>query len=398
MIAPMTVAVWLHRRRGGGLALGRRRAAATLRAAFAIGWWWGFGYFLAGLWWLGAAFLVDADQFAWALPLGVVGAAAGSGVFPGPRLRARARVLVAGRRCAPLALGRRPDGVGIAARQCCSPAFPGTNIGMALGGASLAGAVRRPIVGLHGLTLLADRDLRRAGDAAFGLAADAFWRRVAAALAAAGFGALAGSPSRRRPPVDGREAAAHAAQCRARAGLFARERRGDPRRLSQALRPRDLARAQRRRRRHASVLAGIGVSVHPVATIAARWRASSISCAAARCSSPARRAPRRTAARRALFQFDPGDRPQRARRPSATTSTIWCRSANICRCARCSSVCVSRNSCMCPGGFDAGAGSRVLRVPGLARRARDDLLRGDLPQRDAGRASATPRTSATSST
>src|SRR5690606_38066959 len=28
--------------------------------------------FLAGLWWLGAAFLVDADEFAWLMPLGVV--------------------------------------------------------------------------------------------------------------------------------------------------------------------------------------------------------------------------------------------------------------------------------------------------------------------------------------
>lgn len=41
--------------------------------AFAIGWWFGFGYFLAGLWWIGGAVLVDADSFAWALPLAVVG-------------------------------------------------------------------------------------------------------------------------------------------------------------------------------------------------------------------------------------------------------------------------------------------------------------------------------------
>ena len=36
----------------------------TLRDAALAGWWWGFGYFIAGLWWLGAAFLVDAGQFA----------------------------------------------------------------------------------------------------------------------------------------------------------------------------------------------------------------------------------------------------------------------------------------------------------------------------------------------
>ncbi len=44
-----------------------------LRPAFAVGWWFGFGYFLAGLWWIGEALLVEADDFAWALPLAVVG-------------------------------------------------------------------------------------------------------------------------------------------------------------------------------------------------------------------------------------------------------------------------------------------------------------------------------------
>jgi apolipoprotein N-acyltransferase len=40
--------------------------------AFITGWWFGFGYFLAGLWWLGAAFLVDAEVFVWALPIAVL--------------------------------------------------------------------------------------------------------------------------------------------------------------------------------------------------------------------------------------------------------------------------------------------------------------------------------------
>lgn len=40
---------------------------------FAVGWWFGFGYFLAGLWWIGAAVLVDAGSFAWALPFAVLG-------------------------------------------------------------------------------------------------------------------------------------------------------------------------------------------------------------------------------------------------------------------------------------------------------------------------------------
>ncbi|WP_442579668.1 apolipoprotein N-acyltransferase [Mesorhizobium sp. ASY16-5R] len=44
-----------------------------LRPAFAVGWWFGFGYFLAGLWWIGSALLVEADSFAWALPFAVLG-------------------------------------------------------------------------------------------------------------------------------------------------------------------------------------------------------------------------------------------------------------------------------------------------------------------------------------
>lgn len=44
-----------------------------LTPAFAIGWWFGFGYFSAGLWWVGGAFLVEADSFAWALPFAMFG-------------------------------------------------------------------------------------------------------------------------------------------------------------------------------------------------------------------------------------------------------------------------------------------------------------------------------------
>ncbi|HTO33911.1 MAG TPA: apolipoprotein N-acyltransferase [Pararhizobium sp.] len=49
--------------------------------AFAIGWFFGFGYFLGGLWWLGNALLVEADEFAWALPLAVIGLPAFLAVF-----------------------------------------------------------------------------------------------------------------------------------------------------------------------------------------------------------------------------------------------------------------------------------------------------------------------------
>jgi apolipoprotein N-acyltransferase len=38
-----------------------------------VGWWFGFGYFVAGLYWIGYAFLVDAETFAWLLPIAVMG-------------------------------------------------------------------------------------------------------------------------------------------------------------------------------------------------------------------------------------------------------------------------------------------------------------------------------------
>ncbi|WP_439528168.1 apolipoprotein N-acyltransferase [Pannonibacter sp.] len=62
----------------GTLSSGRR-----LRAGFAIGWWFGFGYFLAGLWWIGSAFLVEADRFAWMIPFAVTLLPAGLALFHG---------------------------------------------------------------------------------------------------------------------------------------------------------------------------------------------------------------------------------------------------------------------------------------------------------------------------
>lgn len=46
------------------------------------GWGFGFAYFIAGLWWLGVAFVVGGEQFIWLLPLGVVGLPAFLALFP----------------------------------------------------------------------------------------------------------------------------------------------------------------------------------------------------------------------------------------------------------------------------------------------------------------------------
>jgi apolipoprotein N-acyltransferase len=46
--------------------------------AFSIGWWFGLGFFSAGLYWISFSFLVDAQQFAWMIPFALIGL---SGVF-----------------------------------------------------------------------------------------------------------------------------------------------------------------------------------------------------------------------------------------------------------------------------------------------------------------------------
>jgi apolipoprotein N-acyltransferase len=59
----------------------RQGPARRLAAAAAIGWWWGFGYFLAGLYWIGEAFLVEAEVFAALMPLAVMLMPAGLALF-----------------------------------------------------------------------------------------------------------------------------------------------------------------------------------------------------------------------------------------------------------------------------------------------------------------------------
>ncbi len=54
-----------------------------LRSAFWRGWSWGFGYFLAGMFWVGNAFLVDAEKFAIVMPFAVTALPAAMGVYWG---------------------------------------------------------------------------------------------------------------------------------------------------------------------------------------------------------------------------------------------------------------------------------------------------------------------------
>ena len=57
--------------------------AERRRGAFALGWAFGVGHFAAGLYWIGIAFLVEAEVYGWMMPFAVGGLAAGLAVFPG---------------------------------------------------------------------------------------------------------------------------------------------------------------------------------------------------------------------------------------------------------------------------------------------------------------------------
>lgn len=144
----LTPAIWLLD--GAGKAGSSRWA--PLKSAALIGWFWGFGYFVAGLWWLGAAFLVEAEEFAWALPFGVLGLPAVLAVFTALGFTlARLLWLPDASRILALAVGLTMSEW---LRGHLFTGFPWNNPGMALGqnlwlmqGASL--------LGLYGLCFLA---------------------------------------------------------------------------------------------------------------------------------------------------------------------------------------------------------------------------------------------------
>lgn len=62
---------------------GARGAPRPARSGFLTGWFFGFGYFLLGLYWFGYAFMVQAEEFAWMAPFAVLGMPAFLGLFTG---------------------------------------------------------------------------------------------------------------------------------------------------------------------------------------------------------------------------------------------------------------------------------------------------------------------------
>ncbi|MCC7252246.1 apolipoprotein N-acyltransferase [Hyphomicrobium sp.] len=77
LLVTLPVLVWLI----DGAVHGAGEVHGKARAGALAGWWFGFGYFLFGLFWIGEAFLVEADKFGWLLPFAVTLMPAGLALF-----------------------------------------------------------------------------------------------------------------------------------------------------------------------------------------------------------------------------------------------------------------------------------------------------------------------------
>ena len=62
---------------------GSKSALRTNLTAFGVGWCFGFGYFLVGLYWMSFSFFVQADEFAWMAPFAMMGMPAFLAFFTG---------------------------------------------------------------------------------------------------------------------------------------------------------------------------------------------------------------------------------------------------------------------------------------------------------------------------
>jgi apolipoprotein N-acyltransferase len=144
----LPVLVWLI---DGSTAPGRH-GLRRLRPAAAVGWWFGFGYFLAGLWWIGAAFLVDVAAFGWMMPFAVILLPAGLALFVAAGV-ALARLVWVDRpqRIAALTIGLTTAEI---ARGHLFTGFPWNLIGQSVGFTDVT-AQLAAVVGVYGLTAVA---------------------------------------------------------------------------------------------------------------------------------------------------------------------------------------------------------------------------------------------------
>lgn len=143
------VLVWLL---DGTAATGRRKRLSAALAAAGVGWAFGFGYFLAGLYWVGAAFLVEADIFGWMMPFAVVALPAGLALTTAAGMALARMMWSAGpRRIAALAVGLT---VAEFARGHILTGFGWNTFGYALTATPVL-MQSAAIIGIYGLTFLA---------------------------------------------------------------------------------------------------------------------------------------------------------------------------------------------------------------------------------------------------
>ncbi|MGE0722982.1 MAG: apolipoprotein N-acyltransferase [Alphaproteobacteria bacterium] len=176
--------------------------AGSPRAAFGLGWWFGFGHFTSSLYWIAAALFLDIAAFWWLVPLAVCALPAFLAIFPGlAAMVARASGAAGYGRVLALAAAWT---VGEWLRSWVLSGFPWNLTGQLWGvtDASFQGAA---LVGVFGLGFLAVAvagapavlaDGRRAGLRAIVAAA-----AIVAAVAGFGLWRLAGAPGDDVPGV-----------------------------------------------------------------------------------------------------------------------------------------------------------------------------------------------------
>ena len=167
---------------------GVERGPSGLRASAGIGLGFGFGYFVAGLWWIGSAFLVDADTYAWLMPFAVIGLPLFLAIFPALGLII-ARLFWSDGPARILALA---FGLGASEWLRCRvlTGFPWNQFGYALADNSILGQAAS-VVGVEGLTPIAIAVF--AAPAVLADPGSRNWRPVVLALAALGVLALFGA-------------------------------------------------------------------------------------------------------------------------------------------------------------------------------------------------------------
>jgi len=166
---------------------GARKAQRPLRSAFAAGWFFGFGYFLVGLYWVAYSFLVQAEEFAWMAPIAVCGLPAFLALFTGGAAALAATSAVSGwRRLFALAFALM---LAEYARGHVLSGLPWNLPGQALAG-SAVGAQSAAFWGAYGLSLFAI--VAATAPAAF-VAEGARGLAKGAAIALAATGALYGA-------------------------------------------------------------------------------------------------------------------------------------------------------------------------------------------------------------